>query len=204
MKNLENVVSKLKTNPRFRAHSPKHPVNILTIKFQDKKLKSGQADDDTLALWGMSRDWYAQHLLDRGKVKKAGDQFRIAHETCARIYGDDHPQSIVLLNSLGTTASLQNDHKEAIGHFERAVNLAKEAQDEDPNLPAYLVNLGMARIRLGTSRAGAAACFEAQAVLNSRLKKAKGDDEEAKESLKEAEECLKLSGQMGNLGIRAK
>ena len=93
-----------------------------------------------------------------------------------------------------------NDHR-AISHFKSAVNLAKDAEEEDSNLPVYLVNLGMARIKNGVARSGAAACFEAHSLLNSRISKSKGEDTEAKEHLKEADECLKLSGQMGNLGM---
>lgn len=37
------------------------------------------------------------------------------------------------------------DHSKAVSYFEKAVKMAEKTGDE--NLPTYLVNLGMARIR---------------------------------------------------------
>ena len=50
----------------------------------------------------MSRDWYAQFLLDRGRLDAAFEQFRGAHDTAVGLFGEGHPQTVVLLNSLGT------------------------------------------------------------------------------------------------------
>ena len=56
---------------------------------------------DTVALWGMSSDHFAQYLLSLGKNGAALEQFRAAHETCRMLVGDSHPQTLVLLNSIG-------------------------------------------------------------------------------------------------------
>ena len=56
---------------------------------------------DTVALWGMSSDHFAQYLLSLGKNGAALEQFRAAHETCRKLVGDSHPQTLVLLNSIG-------------------------------------------------------------------------------------------------------
>ena len=56
---------------------------------------------DTVALWGMSSDHLAQYLLALGKHRAALEQFRAAHETCRKLVGDSHPQTLVLLNSIG-------------------------------------------------------------------------------------------------------
>ena len=57
--------------------------------------------DDTHALWGMSRDWYAQYLLDNGRFQEAFSQFQEAFLTSCELFGDTHPQTLVILNSLG-------------------------------------------------------------------------------------------------------
>jgi hypothetical protein len=33
--------------------------------------------DNTLALWGMGRDWYAQFLLDNNRFNEALSQFQV-------------------------------------------------------------------------------------------------------------------------------
>ena len=116
------------------------------IATQEKKIASGDAGEDTMALWGMSKDWFAQYLLDRGKAAGAMDEFRSAYETCKELFGESHPQTLVLLNSLGTVASVMGDDMLAVSYFQRAVELAKAAEDE--NVATYYVNLGMARIKL--------------------------------------------------------
>ena len=61
---------------------------------------------DTVALWGMSRDHYAEYLLSLGKNLEALEQFKGAHETCRKLVGDSHPQTLVLLNSIGEITGL--------------------------------------------------------------------------------------------------
>lgn len=49
----------------------------------------------------MARDFYAQHLMDRGMFTEAFSQFQEAFLTSCELFGDTHPQSLVLINSLG-------------------------------------------------------------------------------------------------------
>lgn len=58
-------------------------------------------EEDDLALWGMSRDWFAQYLLERREFKLAFTEFQQAFITSCELFGNTHSQSIVLLNSLG-------------------------------------------------------------------------------------------------------
>ena len=55
----------------------------------------------------MSRDHYAEYLLSLGKNREALEQFRGAHETCRKLVGDSHPQTLVLLNSIGEFTQLK-------------------------------------------------------------------------------------------------
>lgn len=61
----------------------------------------GDTSENTHALWGMSRDWYAQYLLDNGRYQEAFSQFQEAFLTSCELFGDTHPQTLVVLNSLG-------------------------------------------------------------------------------------------------------
>ena len=61
---------------------------------------------DTVALWGMSSDHFAQYLLSQRKNRAALERFKAAHETCRKLVGDSHPQTLVLLNSIGELTSI--------------------------------------------------------------------------------------------------
>ena len=61
----------------------------------------GIRDEDTLVLWGMSRDFYAQYLMSLGHHQKARDQFKQAYDISCEVNGETDEQSLVLLNSLG-------------------------------------------------------------------------------------------------------
>eukprot|EP00095_Tigriopus_kingsejongensis_P003501 maker-scaffold373_size192110-snap-gene-0.34 protein:Tk03501 transcript:maker-scaffold373_size192110-snap-gene-0.34-mRNA-1 annotation:"tetratricopeptide repeat" len=162
---------------------------VLGFKFcsdtQEKKIKTGDTDDDTVALWGMSRDWFAQYLLDRGDYSAAFTQFQGAFLTSCELFGDSHTQSLVILNSMGTVASLMDDNTKAVSYFSKAVRLA--TTEEDENLPTYLVNLGMARIKQNMKREALGACTRAQAM---------GQRSGNREIVEESQHCLDLADQL--------
>lgn len=154
------------------------------VDTQERKVAAAgaNADEDTVALWGMSSDHLAQYLLALGKHRAALEQFRAAHETCRKLVGDSHPQTLVLLNSIGTVASVMDDNVAAVKHFERAATVARREGDE--NAATYKVNLGVARIKLGATDAAGSDCREALAMAE-----AAGTAEVAAE----AAECVRLA-----------
>lgn len=62
---------------------------------------SGNDDEDTVALLGMSRDFFAQYLISKHRYQEAFDEFQQAYETSCQLLGEGHPQSVLLLNSMG-------------------------------------------------------------------------------------------------------
>ena len=76
-------------------------VYILPFIYLYHLLFPVHADEDTALLWAMSLDHYAQFLLKRGHFQEAFNQFQSAFLTNCELQGDTHPQSIVLLNSMG-------------------------------------------------------------------------------------------------------
>ena len=75
-----------------------------------------------------------------------------------------------------------DDNEAAVKHFERAAAVARREGDE--NAATYMVNLGMARIKLGATGAAASDCREALSMA-----RAAGTAEVAAE----AEECVRLA-----------
>ncbi len=160
--------------------------------------------DDTHALWGMSQDWFAQYLLSNGRYQEAFNQFQEAFLTSCELFGNTHPQSLVLMNSLGnferhfrwqvtyyfhihpgTVCSLMGEDAKAISYFTKAVNIAKKTASE--NLSTFLVNLGMAKIKMGLKGDANSACQEALLIAQRN---------DLSDVCSEAEECIKQASNM--------
>ena len=75
-----------------------------------------------------------------------------------------------------------DDNEAAVKHFERAAAVAR--REGDDNAATYMVNLGMARIKLGATGAATSDCREALSMA-----RAAGTAEVAAE----AEECVRLA-----------
>jgi len=148
---------------------------------EDKMRSSEEISDDTHALWAMSCDWYAQYLLNNGRYQEALAQFEQAYIISEKLFGDTHPQTLVILNSLGTVCSRMGDDNKAVSYFNKVVALGKDTASE--NLSTFLVNLGMAKIKLGLKADANSACQEALLI---------GKRNNLSEVCAEANECIKL------------
>lgn len=148
------------------------------IETLDNKLNTD--DQDTLALWGMSMDWYARFLLDRNKKQEALVCFRKAYEMCVKVNGVVHEQTVVLLNDLGTVASLIGDHESALNYLEKARDIGMSLP-EMKDLPAIYINLGQLYLIREMYKESKLACQQGL-----KLAKQYGDDI----SVTEANECF--------------
>ena len=111
------------------------------IHAQEEKMKSNEEiSDDTHALWAMSCDWYAQYLLNNARYREALMQFEQAFLISNQLFGETHPQTLVILNSLGTVCSRMGNDIEAVDYFNKAIAIGKDTASE--NLSTFLVNLG--------------------------------------------------------------
>lgn len=97
--------------------------------------------EDTVLLWAMCADAYGRHLSNQNKFLEASDYFSKALEACRRILGPKHPQTLVVLNNLGSAYGMSGNYGDAIQHLKLAVDIAREIGSED--LAAYCCNLGM-------------------------------------------------------------
>jgi len=153
------------------------------IHAQEEKMKSNEEiSDDTHALWAMSCDWYAQYLLNNARYREALMQFEQAFLISTQLFGETHPQTLVILNSLGTVCSRMGNDIEAVDYFNKAIAIGKDTASE--NLSTFLVNLGMAKIKLGLKADANSVCQEALLI---------GKRNNLSEVCSEAEECIKLA-----------
>lgn len=133
---------------------------------------------DTVLLWAMSVDWYARYLLAHGKLKEAIENFQKAFEVSEKVNGTSHPQTLVLLNDIGSVHSLMKQYEFAIDIFKKAI---ERSSTDSPDIPAFYCNLGATYLQAGNVNKGEEACKTA-------LKLAKNLNNE--EALADANECL--------------
>ncbi|GIX94582.1 tetratricopeptide repeat protein 19, mitochondrial [Caerostris darwini] len=111
---------------------------------------------DTVLLWAMCVDWYARYLLASGMLKDAKENFQKALDISERINGISHPQTLVLLNDIGSVHSLLNETDLAVENFKKAIKRSSES--ESPDLPAFYCNLGATYLQTGNISRGEEAC----------------------------------------------
>jgi len=151
------------------------------IDTTEKKLKSGIRDEDTLVLWGMSRDVYGQYLMSLGYHQKARDQFKQAYDISCEINGEMDEQSLVLLNSLGTISATMGDAKMAEQYFQELIQKARKNNSE--HLAHFLVNYGVVNIQLKMYDEAKRNCNEALQLA----KKTRSD-----QAYEQSQNCLKV------------
>ncbi|XP_014665204.1 PREDICTED: tetratricopeptide repeat protein 19, mitochondrial-like [Priapulus caudatus] len=130
---------------KIYAAQKKHDLATQGIEFclntQEKKIKSAKAlDADTYLLWAMTKDWYASYLMSQKRLKEAQEQYEKALSICEAVNGPNHPQTLVLLNDLGSACSLQQNYDDAAVYLKKAVKIASIVESEE--LPVYYCNLG--------------------------------------------------------------
>ena len=83
---------------------------------------------------------------------------------------------------VGTVCSMMGDDTKAVSYFNKAIALGKASASE--NLSTFLVNLGMAKIKLNLKDDANAACQEALLI---------GRRNNLSDVADEAQECIKLA-----------
>lgn len=165
---------------------------------QEKKLAAINLDNveslteqekDTVLLWAMSADWYAKHLLDTGKYSVAQTYFEKALDISEKINGPTHPQTLVLLNDLGSVASLRKDYEKALEYFEKAISLGTKT--DTPDLPAFYCNRGATYLKKKDYNKANTSC--SKALKLAKKFKNKEAENDASECLKELQNIQKVS-----------
>lgn len=167
---------KAETGFKFCTDTQRHKMD--KMKYQDGSELS-DSEKDTVLLWAMSTDWYARFLMTRGKLVEAQARFEEALKVSKSINGPDHPQTLVLMNDIGSVAALREDYASAIALFSSAIEKGRRTGTSD--LSAFYCNLGTAYFGAGERGKASVYCTEA-------LKIAKKDRQ--KEAELDAQNCL--------------
>lgn len=92
-----------------------------------KNLKSHVEKDpdnkDAVLLQGIAFDWYARILLSQSRYTEALNYLLQAYNICKKMNGEEHEQTVVLLNDLGTIYCVLEEYDEAIKYLSAAAKI---------------------------------------------------------------------------------
>lgn len=86
-------------------------------------IKEDSKNKDAILLQGMTFDWYAQMLLSQSRQTEAFKYFLQAYDISKKMNGEEHEQTVILLNDLGTVSYMRGDYDEAINYFSTAATI---------------------------------------------------------------------------------
>ncbi|EZA58174.1 hypothetical protein DMN91_011710 [Ooceraea biroi] len=146
-----------------------------------ERIEKDPEHKDAILLQGMTFDWYARMLLSQSRHTEAFNYFLQAYNICREMNGEEHEQTVVLLNDLGTVCYKQGNYDEAIKYLSAAAKIGKNLPDM-VDLSWIHVNLGNVYLKKGLYDEARKSCLKGR-----KIAKAKDDND----SLLEADECLK-------------
>ncbi|XP_018371058.1 PREDICTED: tetratricopeptide repeat protein 19 homolog, mitochondrial [Trachymyrmex cornetzi] len=136
---------------------------------------------DAVLLQGIAFDWYARMLLSQSRYTEALNYLLQAYNICKKMNGEEHEQTVVLLNDLGTICCIREEYDEAIKYLSAAVKIGENLPDM-VDLGSIHVNLGSVLLKKGLYDEAKKSCQRGKKIAESK---------EDNESLLEADECLK-------------
>lgn len=71
----------------------------------EERMKAAQDDENVKELWGMTKNWYAQALMQMNSMKDAKKAFEEAHKAYLEIHGKLSEEGLLLLNNLGVVCT---------------------------------------------------------------------------------------------------
>uniref|UniRef100_A0A182K1A1 MalT-like TPR region domain-containing protein n=1 Tax=Anopheles christyi TaxID=43041 RepID=A0A182K1A1_9DIPT len=130
-----------------------------TLAKLEEKLK--QLGDDNgkeiRELWGITKNWYAQLLMESKRFAEAKQAFLQAYEAYTEIHGMLTEEGLTILNNLSVACSNLEDYASAERFLKEAIALAAQI----PNLSeagVYKANLGLLYLQQGLLRQASEFC----------------------------------------------
>ncbi|XP_076333346.1 tetratricopeptide repeat domain 19 [Tachypleus tridentatus] len=138
-----------------------------------------EIEQDDIVLWAMSCDWYARHSMSKGDLKNAQQLYEKALAVSEKVNGPFHPKTLILMNDLGSVASMRKDFDVAISYLNQAID--RGAVQESSDLPSFYCNLGVTLMQKGDLQNAFKTCDKGFQLAR-RLKN--------KVALSEAKKCI--------------
>ncbi|XP_013779409.1 tetratricopeptide repeat protein 19, mitochondrial-like [Limulus polyphemus] len=106
-----------------------------------------ETEQDDIILWAMSCDWYARHLMSKGDLKNAQQLYEKSLAVSEKVNGPSHPKTLILMNDIGSVASMRKDFDVAISYLNQAID--RGTVEESSDLPSFYCNLGVTLMQKG-------------------------------------------------------
>lgn len=119
-----------------------------TIAKLEENLKKAGEDKEIRELWGITKNWYAQLLMDMKRFTEARDCFKQAYDAYTEIHGLLTEEGLTILNNLSVACSNLEDYASAERYLKEAISLASKI----PNLSeegVFRANLGLLYLQQG-------------------------------------------------------
>lgn len=97
-----------------------------------QEVEKKSQDLDILEVYGMAMDFYARMLAKQAKYKEAQEYFLKVYDILVRLYGEEYPEVVTILNDLGTISHLSGKNDEAIEYLQKAIEIG------NPNRQVYV------------------------------------------------------------------
>jgi len=123
-----------------------------------------EVDEDTLTLYGLALDRFAQFLASQSRLSEAESMFKTGVDVAKEVLGLNHDQTLVIQNSLATVLSMRGEYKKADEILTTIIDIAEIVSCQ--HLPTFLVNRGVNNLLSGLSKNGEADCIKAKTIAS--------------------------------------
>ena len=93
------------------------------LKILQEYIDKGTEDVDIITLWAMNLDWLAHLLLSMSRFTEAMKYMEKAYVQFVKLNGEEHEQSVILLNDLGSISFLKENFDDALQYLSKAVEI---------------------------------------------------------------------------------
>lgn len=153
-----------------------------TLLKLEEKLKQLPTDEEIRELWGLTKNWYGQTLMENQNYLEAKKHLLEAFAVFTEIHGKFNSEALTMLNNLSVACTYLDDITGARKFLDEALEIAKELPDaaETGMLKA---NLGLLYLKQGLLQQAKDACTFAWRF---------GKKMNHKDIVDQADNCLKL------------
>lgn len=151
-----------------------------TLAKLEENMKKFSEDKEMLELWGITKNWYAQLLMEMKRFADAKACFVQAYDAYTEIHGKLTEEGLTILNNLSVACSNLEDYLSAEKYLLEAISLAAQ-MPEVTESGVYKVNLGLLYLQQGLLKKATEFCSFAWKY---------GKDHKHEETVIQANYCL--------------
>lgn len=128
-----------------------------TLEKLGEKVQRFKDDTDLRELYGLTKNWYGQLLMDKALFLEAKKLFAEAYEIYVEIHGEKTEEGIMMLNNLSVACTELKDLVSAIEYLKRAIQLTHELP-QMTEVGIFHANLGLLYLKQGLVNEATEAC----------------------------------------------